>query len=307
MNSDQESSNAHLLKLAAAASVTTATVLIGAKFIAWLYTGSVSVLASLIDSLMDIAASLINLFAVRYSLMPADDDHRFGHGKAEQLAGLAQATFIAGSALFLIFHAIDRLKHPQPLEDISVGVTVMIISIIATLVLLKFQHHVIKKTGSTAIKADALHYVTDLLTNLSIIVALILTVYGWGSADAWFAIAIAVYIFYSAWKIAYESFHLLMDRELPTEIKEQIVNLAQNHPLVHGTHDLRTRQSGQTKFIQLHIELDARLSFVEAHNIADELEKAIEKAVPNSQVMIHQDPVVLTHPFNPQEAHHEKN
>lgn len=293
MTSQQEPSNAHLLKLAATASVTTATVLIGAKLIAWLYTGSVSVLASLIDSLMDIAASLINLFAVRYSLMPADDEHRFGHGKAEQLAGLAQATFIAGSALFLIFHAIDRLKHPQPLEEVSVGIIVMIISIIATLILLKFQHHVIKKTGSTAIKADALHYVTDLLTNLSIIAALVLTLYGWGSADAWIAIAIAIYIFYSAWKIALESFHLLMDRELPNEIQQQIIKLAKEHPHVHDTHDLRTRQSGQTKFIQLHIELDARLSFVEAHDIADELENAIEKAVPGSEVIIHQDPIVL--------------
>ena len=293
MESTQNKSNAQLLKLAAAASVTTATVLIGAKLIAWLYTGSVSVLASLIDSLMDAAASLINLFAVRYSLMPPDDEHRFGHGKAEQLAGLAQATFIAGSALFLIFHAIDRLRHPQPLEEVSVGILVMIISIIATLALLKFQHHVIKKTQSTAIKADALHYVTDLLTNLSIIAALVLTLYGWQSADAWFAIAIAVYILYSAWKIADESFHLLMDRELPQEIKDQIITLANEHPFVHGTHDLRTRQSGQRKFIQLHIELDANLSFVDAHNIADELEHAIEKAVPGSEVIIHQDPITL--------------
>ena len=290
-NGKTSSENARLLKIAAAASVTTATVLIGAKLIAWLYTGSVSVLASLIDSLMDIAASIINLLAVRYSLMPADDEHRFGHGKAEQLAGLAQATFIAGSAIFLIFYAIDRLRHPQPLEEVSVGFIVMIISIVATLALLKYQHYVIKKTGSTAIRADALHYATDLLTNVSIIVALALTLYGWQNADAWFAIIIAIYIFYSAWKIASEAFHLLMDRELPIEIQDQIIDIVVSHPDVLGTHDLRTRQSGQTRFIQLHIELSAELSFVQAHDIADELEEAIKNAVPDSEVIIHQDPV----------------
>lgn len=282
--------NARLLKLTAAASVTTATVLIGAKFIAWLYTGSVSVLASLIDSLMDVMASLINLFAVRYSLLPPDDEHRFGHGKAEPLAALAQATFIAGSAIFLIFHAIDRLRHPQPLDDAAIGIFVMVVSIIATLALLKFQHYTIKKTGSTAIRADALHYATDLITNLSIIAALVLSIYGWHSADGWFAILIAAYILYSAWQIGYDAFHLLMDRELSDDVKTQILELAKAHPGVLGTHDLRTRQSGQTKFIQLHIELDARLSFVDAHNIADELEQLIQRHVPDSEVIIHQDP-----------------
>jgi ferrous-iron efflux pump FieF len=239
---------------------------------------------------MDIAASLINLFAVRYSLTPPDDEHRFGHGKAEPLAGLAQATFIAGSAIFLILHAIDRLRHPQPLEDVSVGVIVMVVSIIATLVLLKFQRYVINKTASTAIRADALHYATDLLTNLSIIAALLLSAY-WNRADAWFAIAIAIYILYSAWKIGSEAFHILMDRELPEDIQKRILELVKTHPGVYGTHDLRTRQSGQTKFIQIHIEMDARLSFIEAHDIADNLERLIKKTVPDSEVIIHQDPI----------------
>jgi len=290
---NSRTNHAQLLKTAAAASVTTASVLIIAKLIAWVYTGSVSILASLIDSLMDVAASLINLFAVRYSLMPADDEHRFGHGKAEPLAGLAQATFIAGSAVFLIFHAIDRLKHPQPLEDISVGLIVMVVSIVATLVLLKYQHYVIKKTGSTAIRADALHYTTDLITNISIIIALVLAIYGWGNADAWFAIAIAVYILYSAWQIGIDAFHLLMDRELPTDLQEKIIRFAVTHPEVHGAHDLRTRQSGQTKFIQMHVELDEKISFVRAHDIAEEIEHTIKNNVTHAEVIIHQDPVKL--------------
>jgi ferrous-iron efflux pump FieF len=154
-----------LLRLATYASVATATVLIIVKLAAALMTGSVSVLASLVDSMMDVAASLINLLAVHYSLQPPDRDHRFGHGKAEPLAGLAQAAFIAGSALFLILQAVNRLLHPQMIKDAAVGMAVLLFAIVATLALLAFQHYVIRRTESTAIRADALHYATDLLTN----------------------------------------------------------------------------------------------------------------------------------------------
>lgn len=282
---------ARLLRIATYSSVLTASVLIGGKLVAWLMTSSVSVLASLVDSLMDVAASLINLFAVRYSLMPADKEHRFGHGKAESLAGLAQATFIAGSAAFLILHAIDRLMYPHPLEDIAVGIGVMIFAVISTLVLLLIQRHVIKKTGSTAIRADSLHYVTDLFTNLSIIAALALAQFGWPGLDPIFAIGIALYILYSAWEIGHEAFQLLLDRELPDDIRNQIKSIAISHAGVHGIHDMRTRKSGQTEFIQLHLELDDDLPLVKSHKIADEVEMAIQKAFPMADIIIHQDPV----------------
>jgi ferrous-iron efflux pump FieF len=282
---------ARLLRIATYASVLTASVLIGGKLVAWLMTSSVSVLASLVDSLMDVAASLINLFAVRYSLMPADKEHRFGHGKAESLAGLAQATFIAGSAAFLILHAIDRLMYPHPLEDIAVGIGVMIFAVISTLVLLLVQRHVIKKTGSTAIRADSLHYVTDLFTNLSIIAALALAYFGWSGLDPIFAIGIALYILYSAWEIGHEAFQLLLDRELPDDIRNQIKQIAISHAGVRGIHDMRTRKSGQTEFIQLHLELDDHLPLVQSHKIADEVEMAIQQAFPMADIIIHQDPV----------------
>jgi len=214
--------HSRLLRLATNASVATAAILIAGKLVAWAMTGSVSVLASLVDSMMDVAASLINLFAVRYALMPADHEHRFGHGKAESLAGLAQTTFIAGSAVFLILQAFDRLLHPRPLEDVGVGVGVMVFAILATLALLILQRHVIRVTGSTAIRADALHYTTDVLTNASIIIALLLSGYGWPGIDALFALGIAVYILYSAWHIGHEAFQLLMDRELPDEQRQRI-------------------------------------------------------------------------------------
>jgi ferrous-iron efflux pump FieF len=280
-----------LLRLATGASVATAAVLIAAKLAAWLLTGSVSVLASLVDSLMDAAASMVNLVAVRYSLEPADEEHRFGHGKAESLAGLAQATFIAGSAVFLMLHAVDRLLHPRPLQDVGVGVVVMVFAIAATLILLLVQRYAIRHTGSTAIRADSLHYRSDLLVNASIILALVLEARGWTGLDPLFALGIALYILYSAWHIGHEAFQLLMDRELPEELQESVRNAALDHPRVLGIHDLRTRQSGQTRFVQLHIELDAAMPLTEAHAIADDIEAAIHAELPGADVIIHQDPV----------------
>lgn len=281
---------ARLLRLATRASVATAGVLIMAKLAAWLLTGSVSVLASLVDSLMDAAASLVNLIAVQYALAPADEEHRFGHGKAESLAGLVQATFIAGSAAFLVLHAVDRLLYPRPLEDVGVGLAVMVFAIAATLALLALQRYVIQHTGSTAIRADSLHYRSDVLVNASIIVALMLETAGWGGLDPLFAVGIAMYILYSAWHIGHEAFQLLMDRELPAERQQQLREIALAHPQVLGIHDLRTRQSGQTLFVQLHIELDAQMPLHEAHAIADRIETEIRSALPGADVIIHQDP-----------------
>jgi ferrous-iron efflux pump FieF len=282
---------AQLLRFATGASVTVAGVLIVGKLGAWLATGSVTVLASLVDSLMDALASVINLMAVRYSLQPADDEHRFGHGKAEALAGLGQATFIAGSALFLLLEAINRLLHPEPLEAVAVGIGVMAFAIVATLVLLGIQRHVIRLTGSTAIRADSLHYATDLITNLSTIAALFLALAGWHGADPLFALALAGYILYSAFGIGREAIELLMDRELPDETRDRIRELAYARPEVLGVHDLRTRQAGHQYFVQLHIELHDDLPLREAHAAADAVEDAIRAAFPGAEVIVHQDPV----------------
>ena len=266
-------------------------MLIIAKLAAWLATGSVSVLASLVDSLMDALASLVNLFAVRFSLQPADAEHRYGHGKAESLAGLGQSTFIAGSAVFLVLQSIDRLIHPKPLTELAVGMAVMLFAIFLTLILVIFQRYVVRKTGSTAIKADSLHYLTDLVTNASILVALVLGALGWPGLDPWFALGIAAYILYSAWQIGREAIELLLDRELPDDVRERIVALAHAPPLVRGVHDLRTRQSGHTYFVQLHLELDDDLPLREAHAVADEVERSIRETFAGAEVIVHQDPV----------------
>jgi len=286
-----------LLILATNASVATATLLITVKFAAWLITGSLSILASLVDSLLDVAASIINLVAVRYSLKSADDDHAFGHGKAESLAGLGQAAFIAGSAFFIIIQAVERFTKPMPIKDVGIGVIIMAFAIAATLVLLFIQKHVIRRTGSAAIRADSLHYSSDLLTNISTIIAIWLAATGWPGLDPLFAVGIAVYVLYSAWKIGDDAIQTLMDRQLPDEVQQTICDIVAAHPQVIGLHDLRTRRSGQINIIQLHLEFDDQLPLIDVHTIAKEIEKNIEMTFPGSDITIHQDPTSTTRRF----------
>ena len=281
---------AKLLRLATYASISVAVILIIAKLIAWGLSDSVSLLATLIDSVLDALASLINLIAVRHALTPADKEHRFGHGKAEALAGLSQSMFIAGSAGFLLLEVGHRIVSPIEVEAAGTGIAVMIFSIAATLLLLGFQQHVIRKTNSTAIKADALHYRTDVLVNGSVIAALWLSVQGWAGFDALFALAIGIYILYSAWEIITLSYDHLMDRELPDEQREEIKQLVLKHKQARGLHDLRSRHSGTITFIQLHLELDDDLSLLEAHKISDEVEASLLEAFPESEIIIHIDP-----------------
>lgn len=281
---------ARLLKLSTYASVATALVLIAAKLGAWLLTGSVSLLASLVDSLMDAAASVVNLFAVRYSLQPPDAEHRFGHGKAESLAGLVQAAFIGGSAVFLMLHAIERLLQPQPLKATAVGIVVMVFSVLATIGLLALQRHVVRRTGSLAIKADMLHYATDFLANTAVIVALLLSHLGWLWLDPAMALAIAGYIAHSAWKIGHEAVQMLLDRALPADQHQRILGVALAHPEVLAIHELRSRQSGAVAFIQIHLELNDEISLKRAHAIGVEVEQAITRDFPNAEIIIHHDP-----------------
>lgn len=290
---------ARLLRLATYWSVATAAVLIVVKLIAWFETGAVSLLASLIDSLMDAAASIMNLFAVRYALRPADEEHRFGHGKAESLAALAQAAFITGSAVLLSFEAVNRLLNPEVLSNPIAGIWVMLFAIAATLLLLGVQRHVVRLTHSVAIKADSLHYLTDLLTNFATIVAIGLVMIGWPRADAIIALIIAAYILYSALTIGLEAVNDLMDRELPEDVQRRIVEVALEHERVRGVHELRTRQSGPNRFIQLHVELDGQMRLAEAHIIADAVQAAIAAAVPGADVLIHQDPGDDSNPDTP--------
>ena len=275
-----------LVSRAAIAATAMASALLLIKIFAWWYTGSVSILAALVDSLVDIAASLTNLLVVRYSLQPADEEHTFGHGKAESLAALAQSMFISGSALFLFLTGIQHLVRPAA----GVGVVVTLIALVSTLALVTFQRWVVRKTQSQAVRADMLHYQSDVMMNGAILVALGLSWYGWHRADALFALGIGIYILYSALRMGYEAVQSLLDRALPDEERQDIITIVTAWPGIRGAHDLRTRQSGPTRFIQIHLEMEDNLPLVQAHVIADQVEQAILRRFPGSDVIIHQDP-----------------
>jgi ferrous-iron efflux pump FieF len=282
---------ARLLRLATTASVATAVLLIFVKLAAFVLTDSVSILSTLIDSLLDAAASIVNLIAVRHALVPADREHRFGHGKAEPLAAMGQAAFISGSGIFLMIEAVPRFFSPRPLANGEVGIGVMVFSIVATLALVTLQRHVVRRTGSLAISADQLHYTGDILVNGAVILALVLTAWlGWTFVDPLFGIGIAGYILYNAWQIASGAFDMLMDRELPEEERARIRSVIETHKGVLAMHDLRTRASGPQIFIQCHIELDGDQSLRQAHAIADAVEFDLRAAFPGAEVIVHQDP-----------------
>jgi len=285
-----DSEYATLVRRAALAATSLALLLLLVKIFAWWYTGSVSVLAALVDSLVDIAASLTNLLVVRYALQPADDDHTFGHGKAESLAALAQSMFISGSALFLFLTGIQHLAKPETLRAPLVGVVVTLVALFSTLALVAFQRWVVRRTRSQAIRADMLHYQSDIVMNGAILIALGLGSYGFARADALFALGIGVYILYNALRMGYEAVQSLLDRALPEQEKQQIIALVTEWPGVHGAHALRTRQSGPTRFIQLHLEMEDALPLVQAHHVADEIEQALRRKFPGSDIIIHQDP-----------------
>ncbi|HCP97938.1 MAG TPA: cation diffusion facilitator family transporter [Pseudoalteromonas sp.] len=271
------------------------SLMIATKAWAWLASGSASMLGSLTDSLMDITATLMSFLVLSYALRPADDDHRFGHGKAEALAGLGQAAFIAGSGCLLMFHGIERLINPVELSHSLLGVWVSIFAIACTLVIVFVQNKVVKHTESIAIKADSVHYKGDLILNTAVLLAILLAYYGVLYADPLFAIGVAGYLLYNSWDIATESASHLMDKELPDEEKQSIFEIARNHNDVYGVHGIRTRQGGKVKFIQLHLELDDNLPLIRAHKVADEVELMITQQFESEvDILIHLDPLSLS-------------
>jgi len=280
-----------LVNLAGRAAIVAASLLIIVKLLAWFMTGSSSILAALTDSLMDVTTSIINLFAIKIALQPADDEHRFGHGKAESLAGLAQAAFISGSSVLLMLNGISSLINGNQISASNVGIAVMVFSVLVTIALVSFQTYIVKRTASLAIKADSMHYRTDIFMNGAVLLALILAGIGWHWADGLFAIAVSIYILHGAWEIGAQSVDALMDKQLPKSDEELILKTAYQIKDIRGVHDLRTRQSGNTKFIQLHLELDDDQSLFEAHEKADKLELQLQKQFPHADILIHLDPL----------------
>lgn len=279
-----------LMRWSTRAAVSVATTLVVIKAIAWWLSGSVAMLGSMTDSGLDLMSSLVTMYAVKTALQPANEHYRFGHGKAEALAGLFQASIMSGFSLFLILESIQSLYRGDvpTASDWVIGSS--LIAIVLTFALVLFQSYVVRHSKSLAIAGDHLHYKGDLLLNIGVIAAVALAAKGIGWADGAFGLMIGAYILHGAYSVARPSIDMLMDKELSPEDREKIFNLVMESPGVRGLHDMRTRTSGRDCFIQMHIEVDGDLSVHKAHFIGDEVEAIIGEEFPEADILIHIDP-----------------
>ncbi len=276
---------------AALASIATATFLLALKVWASAQTGSVAMLGSLADTGLDLFASLVTLYGVRFAAQPADREHRFGHGKAEALAALFQVVIIALSACGIAWRAIERLMTGAVTAHPEAGIGVSVIAIVATIALLAYQRFVIARTASVAIHADHVHYQSDVMLNIAVIISLALDQYaGIPWADPLFGIAIAAALGWGAWRATSGAVDQLMDREWPEEKRQRFLEVAARHPELAGIHDLRTRSSGTHDFVQFHVWVDPQMTVADAHRVMDEVEHRLEHEFPGTEILIHIDP-----------------
>lgn len=283
-----------LKQLATLASIATAAILCLIKLAAAFYTGSLSVLSSMIDSMSDVFSSFISFIAVRFSSKAANEKHRYGYGKAEALSALFQSCFVAASGLFVIYEGIKRFFIPRELADTNIGLLVMIFSLVATLILISFQRYVVKKTDSLAVSADSMHYVVDVATNASVIATLVVVkLFEAYWFDTLAAVFVSIYLLKNAYELACEAVSMLMDRELPHEIRQNVESVVLEHGFVKGIHDLRTRDLGGIYMFEFHLELDGNLSLYETHELSNAVEESLQKVYPSSQIVVHQDPAGL--------------
>ncbi|MFC0049153.1 cation diffusion facilitator family transporter [Rheinheimera tilapiae] len=268
-----------------------ALIIVIIKLFAAIDTNAASILASLMDATMDVAVSLLNFVALRYALKPADDDHRFGHGKAEAVMALFQAAFLAGAAFVLLYQGVNRIYLPAPIGAINNGIWAMLLCSALTLTLVLLQRWIIKKTGSLAVAADQAHYRSDLLMNAAVLLALYLVQNSLLWADAAIAILIALYLLFNAAQLLRESMVHLLDEELPEAERQQILQHLLQMPGVLGVEQLRTRRAGPRIFIQLRLLLPQDWSLQKAHQVTDLAEQQIAAFYRDAEVIIHPDPL----------------
>jgi len=289
--------NNRLIKIASYASVTTAVVIMLAKSYAWLATESQSILASLIDSLLDISSSAINLIAIRFSLLPADDNHRFGHEKFQDLAIFSQSMFFFASCLFTLFSSSKALFSAPELVNLELGTNIMYFCVFLTFVLVCFQSYVVSKTKSKIISADKLHYFSDFITNIAVIISIYLSATFW-YIDALAGIGISLYVMYASYRLFREAIRNLADEEFPQTEKDKILSIISNYHPAEGVHELKTRYAASKPFIQFHLELDGNITLYKAHEMADKLMKDLLEEFPEAEITIHQDPAGLEQDVN---------
>tara|TARA_R110002096_G_scaffold257381_1_gene450782 strand:+ start:108520 stop:109425 length:906 start_codon:yes stop_codon:yes gene_type:complete len=290
-NGIEKSEAEKLLKRATTASVSVAVALIVLKTWGYMESGSVAIFGTLLDSVMDSLSSLIIFAAVRFSMVPADEDHRFGHGKAEAIAGLIQAFVITATSVFLMYEVVDKILNPQNIRKTELGIGIIVASIFLTVLLVLYQKYVTKRTGSVAIEADEMHYSGDILLNIGVAVSLVLGGYfDVTYADPLFGAIACLYLLHSAYQVFIASTDVLMDKEMNDEERQKIEDIIRSHSEVVGIHELRTRRSGLNVFIQFHMELEEGISLKKAHTISDQVENKIMEIYTNAEVFIHADP-----------------
>ena len=289
---DSQTSTKPLVRSASIASLLVASTLIALKYYGWITTSSVSMLGSLADSLIDFLASVFVLIAISYSFLPPDREHRFGYGKSEGLAAFIQSLLIGVSGIYVLVEAIKRLLNPSPINQPSIAIYIILISIVLTLALIMYQKYVVKISKSVAIESDQYHYLTDTIINISVLFSLIIT--GWTRfifIDALVGFFISGVVLYTAFILLKKSFKILLDQEIESSDRDQIKKIALQHPEVLGFHDLRTRDTGRNYIIQFHLELDPKMSLLESHEITDEVTVNVLNIYPGSELIIHTDPL----------------
>lgn len=284
-------SRSFLTRSAALASISMALLLGALKAWAVWKTSSTAMLGSLADTALDLVASLATLIGVWIASMPADEEHRFGHGKAEALAAMFQVFLIVLSAAGIAFRAVLRLAEGGTTKAAAEGIAVSTIAILATFALLAWQRYVIRRTGSVAIRADNMHYRSDLFLNLAVIAALAIDQYiGFREADPLFGLGIAAWLLWGAWRASTQAVEQLMDRQWPEEKRLRFVECAARHPELSKLHDLRTRTSGERDFAQFHVDLPATMTVAEAHDVIERVERDLRAEFPDLELLIHIDP-----------------
>ena len=276
---------------AALASVAMAAALLVLKGWAAIASGSVAMLGSLADTGLDLLASLVTLYGVRLAAQPADHDHRYGHGKAEALAALFQVFLITASAIAIAWRAVLQFGHARVGNEAGLGIVASLAAIVATLALLTYQRHIIRQTGSVAIMADKVHYQSDLLVNIAVILALVMDQYlGVRGADPVFGIGIAAWLAYGAITASSHAIDMLMDKEWPEDQRVAFLDVAARQDGLKGIHDFRTRRAGSHDFAQFHMEVDRTLTIAAAHDLVEAIECNLKTAFPKVEVLIHLDP-----------------
>ena len=289
-----------LVRSASIASLLVASTLIVLKYYGWVTTTSVSLLGSLVDSLIDFLASVFVFVAISYSILPADAKHRFGYGKSEGLAAFVQSLLIGISGIYVCFEAIKRLLNPSQINQPSTAIWIILVSIVLTLALVMYQKYVVKKSKSIAIESDRYHYLTDTYINLSVLFSIAIT--GWTRfvfIDALVGLLISGVILYTSVTLLKKSFKILLDQEIQSDDRDRIREIALDHPKVLGFHDLRTRDTGRKYIIQFHLELDPNMSLLESHEITDEVTDNVLKLYPDSELIIHTDPLGIDEERDP--------